>query len=229
MNQTIEKVLAAIELGPVQQFGELAVLPIVTAAKPLFAYVSLGEALGAGTLVIGEVSEGGSVPQLTVANSGGAPVLLVDGEELVGAKQNRVLNASTMVPAKSSLVLPVSCTEVGRWRHVSRVFADSGVVAAQSVRRKKSLSVQRGLEHGMLFRSDQGEVWDDIEKLQARSGTSSATGAMRDAFAAHERTLEECVASIPLLDGQVGMVALFGDKVVGLDLVSRPEVYAALH
>ena len=44
-----------------------------------------------------ELDEGGSVPELRVRNLSGASVLLLDGEELMGAKQNRVLNTSVMV------------------------------------------------------------------------------------------------------------------------------------
>jgi len=41
------------------------------------------------------------VPELLVINQGERAVLLVDGEELVGAKQNRVLNTSVLVRGKS--------------------------------------------------------------------------------------------------------------------------------
>ena len=37
------------------------------------------------------------------------------GEQLAGGKQNRVLNASILVPAKSELPIPVTCVERGRW------------------------------------------------------------------------------------------------------------------
>ena len=56
------------------------------------AYVTLDEALVSGTVRVSEVSDGGSVPELLFGNLGKRPVLLVDGEELVGAKQSRTLN-----------------------------------------------------------------------------------------------------------------------------------------
>ena len=47
-----------------------------------------------GCARITEVSESGSVPALRFVNDCDCPVLLLDGEELVGAKQNRVINSA---------------------------------------------------------------------------------------------------------------------------------------
>ena len=41
---------------------------------------------------ITEVSRGGSVPELAFENSSAEKILLVDGDELAGAKQNRIVN-----------------------------------------------------------------------------------------------------------------------------------------
>ena len=62
------------------------------------------------------MSEQGSVPALRVVNRGLHPILIVDGEELVGAKQNRVVNLAILVAAQSAFTIPVSCVEAGRWR-----------------------------------------------------------------------------------------------------------------
>jgi hypothetical protein len=55
-----------------------------------------------------ELGAGGSVPELRFENLGEKPVLLLDGEELVGAKQNRALNLTILAPAKQVIVIPVS-------------------------------------------------------------------------------------------------------------------------
>ena len=58
----------------------------------------------------------GSVPELRFVNECGAPVLLLDGEELVGAKQNRIINLTILVAAafyllaRVLLVLPLGVT-----------------------------------------------------------------------------------------------------------------------
>ena len=43
-----------------------------------------------------EVSKEGDVPNLPFENHGNSKVLLVDGDELVGAKQNRIINLSIL-------------------------------------------------------------------------------------------------------------------------------------
>jgi hypothetical protein len=97
------------------------------------AYITLDEALPRG-LCVAETSEAGSVPELVVENPLTERVLLYDGEELVGAKQNRILNVSVLVEAMSGLTIPVSCVEQGRWRRQSVHFAIL-VVCAPDVRR----------------------------------------------------------------------------------------------
>ena len=110
----------ALQLGERQVHGPLAVFPLrlrEDAGGP--RYVTLRQAIEAGQAVITEVSEGGSVPELRVVNKGDARILVLDGEELRGAKQNRVLNTTILIGKHSSLVVPVSCTEQGRWSYAS--------------------------------------------------------------------------------------------------------------
>ncbi len=62
------------------------------------------EAVAAGS-VVDEVGSG-VVSRLLLHNLGDRPVLLVDGEQLVGARQNRILNTTILVPARTKLEIP---------------------------------------------------------------------------------------------------------------------------
>ena len=73
--------------------------------------MTLQEALDQQVLEITELDESGSVPELKVTNTAAQYVLLLDGEELMGAKQNRVLNTTILIKPNSETVIPVSCTE----------------------------------------------------------------------------------------------------------------------
>ena len=121
-------------------------------------YSTLDEAQAAGLLEVGEVTEGGSVPQLFVHNKGDRPVFLMAGEQLAGGKQNRVLNASILVAAKANLPIPVSCVEHGRWGYRSRHFEGSGSSSHSALRKMMHGHVTRSYRSGGEAKSDQGEV-----------------------------------------------------------------------
>lgn len=89
-------------------------------------YLMLEEALKSDVGPITEISEGGSVPVLAFENNATARVRLVDGEDLIGARQNRILNICILMPAGTKLTIPVTCCEQGRWGYTgSRKFASS--------------------------------------------------------------------------------------------------------
>lgn len=231
-----EALVRMLRLGERQTAGPLAVFPVFLdrrahrdgGPRPS-RYITLRQALAEGRAQITEVSEGGSVPDLRVVNKGDTRVLLLDGEELRGAKQNRVLNVTVLVDKFSTLVVPVSCTEAGRWAYASREFAESEVLAERQVRATMRRDVQRAALMGMPARAQQGEVWREVDALHSRQGTHSATSAMRDAYEARKADLDGMIAAFPLRDGQNGVLVLHGDRVIGLDVISRAPQYAELH
>jgi hypothetical protein len=108
--------------------------------------------------IVEEVSEGGSVPNLLVRNGTGSRVLFLEGEELRGAKQNRVLNTSVLVAAGSTTTIPVSCVEQGRWRYRSRHFVLGGSHSSSKLRHFLKASVSQSLQVGQGHLCDQGAV-----------------------------------------------------------------------
>lgn len=228
MTGDVLKFIGAIRLGEAQSFGGVTLWPLFAEQVGGVSYVTLGEALDQGFLKVTEISEGGSVPELAVVNEGEAFVLLLDGEELRGAKQNRMLNTTLLLKPKSKTIIPVSCTEQGRWHYASREFVDSGMVMAREIRAKKLASVSASLRAGAGFASDQGEVWEEISAFSSRMKVASPTSAMRDVFGAKERELDDFCAAFHLVDGQHGLLVAFDGTVAGLDLLSAPVVFARL-
>lgn len=215
--------------GEPQTREHFAVVPLFMGAGTGPEYLTLGQAMGGGLLKVSEVSEGGSVPHLKVENLADRPVLMLDGEEVAGARQNRVLNTTILVRERAETIIPVSCTEQGRWHYDMPDFIDSRTVMAPSIRQKKTLGVSMSLRTREEPRSNQGEVWDEIDKLATRAGTESRTGAMRDIFEARRSQLEEFTSTIELRDNQIGLLAIIDGTVVGFDAVSSADAFAELY
>jgi hypothetical protein len=228
MTGNVQEFIGSIRLGEAQTFEGITLWPLFAEQAGGTAYVTLGEALEQGFVRVTEVSEGGSVPELAVVNDGETHVLLLDGEELRGAKQNRMLNTTILLKPKSKTIIPVSCTEQGRWNYASAEFSDSGMVMAREIRAKKSASVSRNLSAGAGYASDQGEVWDEIAACSMRLDAPSPTSAMRDVYAAREGELDGYLQAFHLVDGQQGLLVALEGKVAGVDLLSLPQAFARL-
>jgi hypothetical protein len=229
MQNAVRNRLESLPFGEAQTYKNITILPLIAPADGAFKYNTLGEALGRSSIAITEVSTSGCVPELLVVNRGDQPVLLIDGEELAGAKQNRVLNTSILLKKVSETKIPVSCTEQGRWSYTSKEFSDSGNVMAYKSRSKKTRSVHASLQECGAPISDQGEVWHEIAFLHAKAGSHSPTSAMNDAFIARQDELRKCEETFKLVPNQVGIIAFIEGNPVGMDIVSLPAAYAKLH
>jgi hypothetical protein len=169
VSAVIADLVGRLELGEPASDGGLTHMPVFARFLAAPAFVTLEEALAARTLHVTEVSEGGAVPMLKAHNCGEVGVLVHDGEELMGAKQNRVLNTTVYIKPGQEIVIPVSCTEAGRWSYRSRAFGDSGYMAAPAIRLEASKSVTLNVRASGRYASDQGRVWEEVAKLRLRS------------------------------------------------------------
>lgn len=228
MEELIADYIYHLELGEIQEHKGMSVFPLYNRGDEDL-YITLKEAMDAGLLTVTELDSYGSVPELKVINQANIPVLLLDGEELAGAKQNRVFNTSILLKENSETLIPVSCTEQGRWSYNSLEFRESGNVASYRVRRSKSTSVNQSLKKRGEFRSDQRMVWDRIDEISHESCVNSRTRAMGDVFQSREEDLLEYLQSFPVQDGQRGLLVMFDGDVMGLDILSSSIAYLSLH
>ena len=203
----------------------LTVFPIVDERSPATAdYLPFGHAQKIGMIRVTEVSEGGSVPQLAVETLGGHAVILLDGEELIGARQNRIVNLTILAPAKATVIIPVSCVERGRWSYRSRDFTESPRTMYPRVRAQKMMDVSASLRNYNQRHADQGAVWADVDHRASELRSHSATGAMGDIYDHHHASVEEYVHEIEWLDGQVGAAFALDGYVVGLDVFDSQNI-----
>ena len=211
-----------IRVGDPVHCGALAVFPLF-AERTLFPsgtlnYLLSDEAQEAGTCTVREVSEAGVVGQLLVENTGERPVLFVEGEELCGAKQNRVMQTSVLIGAKSQVVVPVYCVEHGRWDN-SPTSLKTGSHCPPSLRHL----LKRG-GTGISRRGDgQAAVWRFIQARHRATGTCSPKENMTDTLRSHPEVVEGLRRNLRYPEGASGIAVAMNGKTVGLDLLDKSE------
>jgi hypothetical protein len=116
----VAQLLVTIVAGEPVTHGALAVIPLLALNLDDPDWLTLDEAGDSARVT--EVSEAGGVPFLKVANGADRPLPLLDGEELIGATQNRIRNTTVLVAARTEVTIPVSCVEQERWGYRGRQF-----------------------------------------------------------------------------------------------------------
>lgn len=221
---------APVTVEAPQVVGSLAVFPLIAEHSPSVRYLSFAEAVQCGAAVK-ELPGGGHVNDLVVHNPLATSVLLYEGEEVLGAQQNRTFDVSVLVAANSVLQVPVSCVEAGRWEGArnAEAFAPAPQTANPRLRRMQNTQARANVAAGLEARAVQGEVWREVADTAGRHGVASGTGAMHDVFERRRRQLDAVSAGIEMHRSQVGMLAAIGGRFVVLDHVSEVEAFGTLH
>ena len=102
--KAIKDHLSAIEIGEPSHYQNLTFFPLKGSNGRKSDFILLDSAIKKGVAEVREISESGSVPNVNLINKGAKPILLPEGEIIIGAKQNRVINITILIAAKISLM-----------------------------------------------------------------------------------------------------------------------------
>jgi hypothetical protein len=217
-----------LSVGDPDVAGPLAVFPVFGPASHL-KYRSFTRGRTDG-LRLGELESGASVNDVDVQNRTDTSVLLYEGEEVLGAQQNRTFDVSVLVAAQGRVRVPVSCVEMGRWdgsRH-GEAMAPSPQAAYPHLRHLKNQHARERVMAGMEARAEQPAVWSEIDRKSAHMGVDSPTGAMHDVYESRRDRLGELTGAVRRREGQLGALVAIGGQFVVLDFVGRDDVFADL-
>jgi hypothetical protein len=222
MNGSLSVFFSQIKVGAKQNHKNMTLYCLLSEHEAPVDFLTLDNALAHDALAISELTEGGSVPELKVLNKSDQNVLLMDGEELVGAKQNRVLNTTILIAPKSETNIPVSCVEQGRWSYRSQHFGSQSRAMSANLRKRKTETVNVNLRRGRNFMSDQGVVWDEIEKKYDRmAARPSPTMAMADLYESHRNQTASYLSAFRPVFNQVGMIVFIDGEVAGIEILHK--------
>ena len=223
--EQIRSFLETVKVARKQVFRNLTLFPLLGPELLQPYFLTLEQALDQDLIHISEVSEGGHVLELLLANTGKTPVLIVEGEELVGAKQNRIVNATFLIAGNVETVIPVSCVEQGRWQYRSRQFESGGKMMHASLRRATKQSVRSSLVREQGYRSDQSQVWDNISAKATRMNVDSPTMAAADVFETYKGGLSEYTSNFRPVEHQVGALFALDGKIMGLEAFGYADTF----
>jgi hypothetical protein len=228
MSRPLNELLLTVQVLAPQNHAGLQAFGLRWPSESQLGYRTLDELMAAGALEVTEISEGGSVPTIRVTNKSDLMAFLMAGEQLVGAKQNRVLNVSLMVPPATALDVPVSCVEAGRWHRRSARFASGGSMTHGKLRKMMSKQTYLGYRSGGTPTSDQMAVWNEVARKLTAMGSASPSQAFDQVHKDHASPLNDLGSRLEAPEGCHGVLFAVAGRIEGADLFDQPATLAKL-
>ena len=227
MNLSVAKLIDSVSFGSPQSYKNMTVIPLFHNNGDKLIYRTLSESIKAKEVEITEVSESGHVPELKVINHSDNLVLIIDGEQFIGAKQNRVINATVLLEKKTTTIINVACVEQGRWNYSkNKHFADSDNLMNYEIRAKRMASVNMSLKVSNKFRADQSEVWEDVAAFSRKAKVVSNTMAMDDVYDKNEKEFGDYQKEFKTVENQKGMIIIINGEIAGIEYLSNAESFS---
>ena len=222
MNAPLHHFLDALIPGTPVSLGPITIVPLRGSVGSSDLQLAL---LDDESARISEVSERGEVGRVRVESLTQLPLLLLAGELIRGARQNRQVDATLIIPPGGELAsVPVSCVERGRWayRGGRRGFQPTQTTIPWNMRSRTAARSLRAKQRRGQHDAGQGQVWRAVDEHLRRKQSRSATS---DLLAAMSADLQQQVAAWTPAKEDVGGAFFVGDKLVGLEAFGVPAAW----
>ena len=228
--------IAALQLSDPRTTGDLEIHPLVATNVPQAPWVLLHQAIAEKSIEVFEKTNA-NVTEVLARNLGAAAILVLEGEILVGAKQNRVVTATVLIPAAATVPVAVGCVQQGRWHFVSPTFDIGSMPAEPQLRSRTVYETSSGRGH------DQARLWGDVAMSMRVRGVQSASADYVEAQSTHDRVQasrsdrgdeESRARAFDVAPGQVGVLVRGRDRrdgaarLLGIELLGSPGLWAAM-
>jgi hypothetical protein len=207
--------------------GEFTLVPLTLAENPARRDLLLPEALARGTM---EVVEQGSgvVHRLVARNRGTEDVLVLEGDTLIGARQNRMVAWSVLVAAGGTAPVSAGCMERGRWSSGGPGFKAGEMAVDPHLRRRTKRETNASAAGPDGPRLDQGRAWHDVDGRLRQWSVASESADYHSGLRARSVEARRNVREIAPDAGQVGVLALCRGRLLGIEAVGHSETWRVL-
>ena len=205
--------LKHLSLAERQNYENMTVVPILSDTNTPFDVLDLKEGLKMGLVKI-EECDNSNIEQVKLKNNSVSPLILLDGEEIAGSLQNRIVAQTMIIPPKSEMEIPVNCSEKGRNEYKSE-FQYSDYIANSNTRRKKAYNKNNPLQE---------VVWNSIDDLETDKNTFSKTKALRDSYEKNKYDIDSYLKHFKMENNQIGVICIVENK-VGLEIFNNHSLY----
>lgn len=220
---------SGIRIGSEKRYKNLVIFPIVSDITSSCDFLAIDDALrNNGSVKVTEVSDIGDVPSLMLKNNSKKKIFIIDGEELIGSKQNRVINSILLAKEKDELIIPVSCVERNRWNYQTRKFYSCGRRAYFNLRKIIFLTSVVNRKRKLKLHP-QHDVWNDIDTKLSSMTVSSSTNSMGDIYDKYNNELSKYLKSLKREEGQIGLIVFINNRVEGCEIFSSPDMLKSFY
>lgn len=248
MEKTIEKTLNNFVLSNPMEIGNLTFFSITNPNYSPQVFLSSIHAHQNKLLSITEVDDSGVVNKLTAISTADIPILITEGEELIGAKQNRIVNVSILLAPNSKTLIPVNCSESGRWSYrKTSGFTPSDSKAEHTVRSEinsayaQTLKDQEGNKKKYAeniianqwsvnaSQKTQRRAWDKIRMVMDSEGVHSGSSALHDIHKSRQDKRDQLHKRVPITKGQLGLLVCKNSQPYLLEYIENEQAYSEMH
>lgn len=205
--------LKHLSLAKRQDYENITVVPILSDTNTPFDVLDLKEGLKMGLVKI-EECDNSNIEQVKLKNNSISPLILLDGEEIAGSLQNRIISQTMIIAPKSEMEIPVNCSEKGRNTYKSE-FHYSNYMANSNTRRKKVYNKNK---------LRQNVVWNSIDDLEKDKNTCSKTNALRDSYEKNKYDIDSYLKHFKMENNQIGVICIVENK-VGIEIFNNHSLY----
>lgn len=157
------------------------------------------------------------VNKIVFENNGDNPALMLDGEEITGSLQNRIIAVSNLVEARSAKNIPVICVEEKRWEEIGGFR--TGHCSYPKIRSILAKRANKKID-------TQDTVWNEIERKLTITKTFSQTSSMHDIYDNLEDEITRYIEGFKSLNHDtVGFIGVAGNQILGCDIFPSPDIY----